>query len=99
MVDYVHSMYNSYNSYNGVMLWGDSGSMVFDRDGYVVGMCFEGNAHGDTAYFMRWEDLWEDILLKSGAKDIRFLGDEHSYRSIPLEMEWLSLRMISRVSE
>ncbi|RAK72859.1 uncharacterized protein BO72DRAFT_489396 [Aspergillus fijiensis CBS 313.89] len=99
LAHYVHSMYNSYNSYNGVMLWGDSGSMVFDRDGYVVGMCFEGNAHGDTAYFMRWEDLWEDILLKSGAKDIRFLGDEYSYRGIPLEMEWLSLRMISRVSE
>ncbi|RAH44293.1 uncharacterized protein BO95DRAFT_465198 [Aspergillus brunneoviolaceus CBS 621.78] len=99
LVQYVHSIYNSYNSYNGVMLWGDSGSMVFDRDGYVVGMCFEGNAHGDTAYFMRWEDLWEDILRKSGAKNIRFLGDEYSYRGIPLEMEWLSLRMISRVSE
>ncbi|PYI19866.1 hypothetical protein BO99DRAFT_131321 [Aspergillus violaceofuscus CBS 115571] len=95
LVHYVHSMYYLYK-WVMMMLWGDSGSMVFDGGGYVVGMCFEGNAHGDTAYFMYWEDLWEDILKKSGAKDIRFLGDEYSYRGFPLEMEWLALRMLSR---
>lgn len=61
--------------------WGDSGSVVWNRNGYAVGLLFRGQAPNQSkgwfAYVTPIEDVFESIKAKSGGKieEIRFLGE------------------------
>jgi hypothetical protein len=52
--------------------FGDSGSLLFRSIGQdVVGMIFAGAEINKIAYFTRIDDLREDIMKQTGAKDFR----------------------------
>lgn len=55
---------------------GDSGSLVFDDIGGVLGMIFGGSGHYDLGYFTATRDLLADIQLITGLKDVRLCGEE-----------------------
>ncbi|PLB55584.1 hypothetical protein P170DRAFT_470996 [Aspergillus steynii IBT 23096] len=50
---------------------GDSGSLVFDPTGIVLGMCFGGTETGDLLYFTHIGDVLESIREVTGVRDIR----------------------------
>lgn len=50
---------------------GDSGSLVFDRIGGVVGLIFGGHRQSPITFFTHFVDLFEDIKASTGAKDVR----------------------------
>lgn len=50
---------------------GDSGSLVFDDTGAVVGMCSGGTDTGDVLYFTHIGDVLESIQEVTGVHDIR----------------------------
>ncbi|KAL4779658.1 hypothetical protein BJX76DRAFT_365088 [Aspergillus varians] len=54
---------------------GDSGSLLFNFTGTVMGMFFGGSNTGDIGYFTSTQDLLEDIKRITGATEIRILGD------------------------
>ncbi|KAL2852085.1 hypothetical protein BJY01DRAFT_244698 [Aspergillus pseudoustus] len=57
---------------------GDSGSLVFNMDGEVVGMLFGGTWCGGVAYFTSTKDLLHDIRKLTGLKDIHIVGGNYS---------------------
>lgn len=50
---------------------GDSGSLVFNRLGAVVGMCFGGTYYGDAGFFTHAVDLIESIQEVTGVREVR----------------------------
>ncbi|KAM5430396.1 hypothetical protein McanMca71_005692 [Microsporum canis] len=50
---------------------GDSGSFVFSLDGSFVGLYLGGDRDAGTGLFMEASDLFEDIKLITGARDVR----------------------------
>ncbi|KAK1142576.1 hypothetical protein N8T08_007552 [Aspergillus melleus] len=50
---------------------GDSGALVFDRIGGVVGLIFRGHRQSPIIFFTHFIDLFEDIKASTGAKDVR----------------------------
>lgn len=56
---------------NPVVDPGDSGSLVFDEVGVVLGMIFGGNDKGNLGYFTATRDLIADIKRITGVKEIR----------------------------
>lgn len=55
---------------------GDSGSLVFDIAGKVLGMIFGGTGLHDVGYFTATKDLLADIELITGLKNVRLCGQE-----------------------
>lgn len=52
---------------------GDSGSWVFNKGGRLAGMVFGSNEHDKITYFTHVDDLFSDILEKTGAAGIQLL--------------------------
>lgn len=50
---------------------GDSGSLICDLAGTVVGMCFGGSHAGDILYFTHIADLIQNIREVTGVSEIR----------------------------
>ncbi|KAL4786918.1 hypothetical protein BJX76DRAFT_354731 [Aspergillus varians] len=50
---------------------GDSSSLVFNNNGFVLGMIFGGNGSYDLGYFTSTRDLLADIKNITGANDVR----------------------------
>lgn len=50
---------------------GDSGSLVFDEVGVVLGMIFGENGKGNLGYFTATRDLIADIKRITGVQEIR----------------------------
>lgn len=50
---------------------GDSGSLVFDSIGVVLGMIFGGNGQCNLGYFTATRDLLSDIKHITGVQEIR----------------------------
>ncbi|KAI9373268.1 hypothetical protein BJX61DRAFT_552323 [Aspergillus egyptiacus] len=55
---------------------GDSGSLIFDRQGRVYGMLFGGNFLNNIGYFTHTADLIDDIKRVTGASDVRLVGEQ-----------------------
>lgn len=53
---------------------GDSGALVFDLSGCVVGLLFGGSFAGDVGYFTHILDLVEHIKMVTGVVDVRLRG-------------------------
>lgn len=52
---------------------GDSGSLVFNPDGIVVGMLVAGATRIDAVFFQHILDVFEDIKDVTGAVDVRLM--------------------------
>lgn len=52
---------------------GDSGSLVFNSGGDVVGILVAGGMRVNVAYFQHIKDVFEDIKDVTGAMDIRLM--------------------------
>lgn len=50
---------------------GDSGAVVFNEDKEMVGMLFAGCMITGAWYFTHVKDLFNDIVVRTGAADIR----------------------------
>lgn len=50
---------------------GDSGSLLFDATGDVLGMLFGASYKGDISYFTATADLLQDIKSITGALEVR----------------------------
>ena len=57
-----------------VVAQGDSGSLVFDKTGSVLGIIFGGNGTENIGYFTATRDLISDIKHITGAQEIRIHG-------------------------
>ncbi|KAG2421711.1 hypothetical protein HFD88_005687 [Aspergillus terreus] len=68
---------HSATGYNGESFSrpGDSGSLIYQRPGKVVGMVFAGIEWRGITLFTRIDDLFEDINQRMGAAGIRFSED------------------------
>lgn len=53
---------------------GDSGSLVFDEVGVVLGMIFGGDGKSNFGYFTATRDLLSDIKHITGVQEIRLHG-------------------------
>ncbi|KAJ9208251.1 hypothetical protein DTO021D3_1049 [Paecilomyces variotii] len=56
---------------------GDSGALIFDNRGDVVGMLFGGNMLRSISYFTHIVDLFNDIKKMTGATKVRIFGDAY----------------------
>ena len=63
------------NGSNPFSLEGDSGSLVFNQNGHVVGMIIGGAEWGDYTYMTHIDDLFADIKAATGATMVRIQGD------------------------
>lgn len=63
------------NGSNPFSLEGDSGSLVFNQNGHVVGMIVGGAEWGDYTYMTHIDDLFADIKATTGATMVRIQGD------------------------
>ena len=52
---------------------GDSGSLVWDSDGYVIGLLWGGPVNSVTTFITPLEHVLEDIGRVCGAKDVRLV--------------------------
>lgn len=52
---------------------GDSGALIFDRFGTVVGLLFGSSEAKNTSYFMYIHDVFDQIKAATGALDVRFM--------------------------
>lgn len=50
---------------------GDSGSLVFNKSGFVLGIIFGGNSDENLGYFTATRDLIADIKHITGVQEIR----------------------------
>ncbi|PKY07427.1 hypothetical protein P168DRAFT_302357 [Aspergillus campestris IBT 28561] len=74
---WVHAFAASWSRYvvgRYVVAAGDSGSLVFDHIGFVVGLLVGGSFTGDVGYFTHISDLVEHIKMVTGAVDVRLRG-------------------------
>lgn len=58
---------------------GDSGSLVLNNAGQVVGLLVGGCAMKNTSYFTHAADLIADIKEVTGAKSVKPMGSDVSY--------------------
>ncbi|KAJ9289366.1 hypothetical protein DTO021C3_3192 [Paecilomyces variotii] len=56
---------------------GDSGALIFNNHGGVVGMLFGGNMLRSISYFTHIVDLFNDIKKMTGATKVRIFGDAY----------------------
>lgn len=67
---YEHAIATSRNG-NPFSKEGDSGALIFDNDGGVIGLLFGGCPRKHTSYFTPIESVFADIKKVTGAMDVR----------------------------
>ncbi|KAL2820228.1 hypothetical protein BDW59DRAFT_150909 [Aspergillus cavernicola] len=55
---------------------GDTGCLIFNKGGDVVGLLFAGSNSNDRGFFTHSVDLVADIKAATGASEVRLLGDD-----------------------
>ena len=58
---------------------GDSGSLVLNNAGYVVGLLLRGSGAKNVTYFTYSVELISDIKQATGATAVRMMGSDVSY--------------------